>query len=64
MMGLDDFEGKEKEKVGKEKKIKKNKSLVKISLSRGSKKKKNTTVWRESLIKKSRVFNYQGNLLE
>lgn len=39
MMGLDDFEGKEKEKAGKEKKIKKNKSLVKISLSRGNKKK-------------------------
>lgn len=44
MMGLDDFEGKEKEKAGKEKKIKKkNKSLVKISLLRGNKKKKNQT---------------------
>lgn len=43
MMGLDDFEGKEKEKAGKEKKIKKkNKSLVKISLSRGNKKKTQT----------------------
>lgn len=64
-MGLDNSEGEEKERERKrEERRGGGKSLVKISFSRGNKKTKNPSVWRESLIKKSRVFNYQGNLLE
>lgn len=61
MFGLINFEVKEKEEKGEVGGGKK-KRLVKIGLSRGNEKQK--AVWRESLIKKSRVFNYQENLLE